>query len=307
MSRDLRDDLMERTAIANGPPTIEWRDYYSVGSHELDGQHQKIISMVNWLYEVIWEGHEREALPTLMRRLSDYTHSHFEDEERMMRNVAYPAYREHKEIHDKLSADTSDLLFGSLQYHGTDARDVLRFLKQWWINHITGDDKLYMFYLHENAQSRLTSRLSREMCELLNALVENERQLRHYYETMGSFLPEYGATWESLQYQEESHAAVLERIRVMVEAAPNRFAVGRFSPNAARMMTREVNDMIERIEAGEVRPRYAIHFAIDLEQSLLEGQLAQAIRTDVIEVQNLLVGLSDETGTHRDLLQSIEV
>ena len=46
----------------SSPPTIRWRDYYSVGSLELDGQHQKIIFMINWLYEVIWQGDDRTAV-----------------------------------------------------------------------------------------------------------------------------------------------------------------------------------------------------------------------------------------------------
>jgi hemerythrin len=152
--------------VTNSPPAIQWRDYYSVGNCDLDGQHQEIIFIINWLYEVIWQGDDQAALPTLMRRLSEYTYSHFVHEEAMMLEAGFPGYVGHKEVHDKLASDTSDLLFGSLQEDGADSREVLGFLKQWWINHITGDDKEYMYYLAEQKRTGLIlSGVERELSE----------------------------------------------------------------------------------------------------------------------------------------------
>jgi hemerythrin len=154
---DLKKRAVGRAVVTNSPPAIQWRDYYCVGNRDLDGEHQEIVFIINWLYEVIWEGDDPAALPTLMRRLSEYTHSHFVHEESMMREAGFPGYvgLGHKKIHDKLASDTSDLLFGSLQEDGPDSREVLAFLKQWWINHITGDDKEYMYYLAEQKRTGL--------------------------------------------------------------------------------------------------------------------------------------------------------
>lgn len=297
---------MNGPVVTNSPPAIQWRDYYSVGNRDLDGEHQEIVFIINWLYEVIWEGDDPAALPTLMRRLSEYTHSHFVHEEAMMREAGFPGYVGHKEIHDKLASDTSDLLFGSLQEDGPDSREVLAFLKQWWINHITGDDKEYMYYLAEQKRTGLIlSGVERELSELMNALIENEQRLRHYYEVMADFVPEHRQSWETLQHHEEAHAKVLRTVCGVIEGAPGQFAVGGISTNAARVMTSEVNGMIEKIERHEVHPMYAIRFAVDLEQSLLESHLDQAIKTDVIEVRNMLSRLSQDTASHRGLLRSL--
>lgn len=303
---DRKERLVNRPIVTSGPPVIQWRDYYSVGNLELDGQHQEIIYMINWLYEVIWEGDDPAALRTLMRRLSEYTRSHFEHEEGKMREAGFPDYLEHKRIHDKLADDTSDLLFGSLQEDGPNPRDVLAFLKQWWINHITGDDKEYMFYLTESRRTGLLfSCADRELRELMTALIENEQRLRHYYEVMSDFVPEHRRSWEALQRQEEAHVKVLQTVCGVIEGAPAQFAVGKISPNAARVMTSEVNGMVGKIERHEVHPKYAIRFAVDLEQSLLESHLDQAIKTDVIEVRNMLSRLSQDTASHRGLLRSM--
>ena len=297
---------MNGQVSVSGPPTIQWRDYYSVGDCELDGQHQKVIYMINWLYEVIWFGDDRAALPTLMRRLSEYTDSHFGDEERVMRKVDFPGYAQHKEIHDKLSGDTRDLLFGSLQEDGPDTRDVLQFLKRWWINHITGDDKEYMYYLVErNRDASVPTGVDSEVRELLGALIENEQRLRHYYEVLADFVPAHRVLWESLQDQEESHVTVLREILQRVKESPARFAAGKLTASAARMMMHDVNNMIEKIERRDVHPNYAIRFAADLEHSLLESHLDQAIKTDVVGVQNMLARLSQESASHRGLLCGI--
>lgn len=134
------------------PPVIAWQGYYSVGNDYLDEQHQSIISLVNWLYEAITSGKEQDALPTLTRRLVEYTRVHFEDEEQMMLRNKYPALAEHKRAHERLVEQTRDLHFRTLQENPPGGQEVLTFLKQWWINHITGQDKTYVPYLQKDDQ-----------------------------------------------------------------------------------------------------------------------------------------------------------
>jgi len=43
--------LVDNSTMTEGPPLIQWRDYYSgVGDRQIDEQHQKVIYMINWLY-----------------------------------------------------------------------------------------------------------------------------------------------------------------------------------------------------------------------------------------------------------------
>ena len=299
---------MNHTMVTDGPPSIQWRDYYSVGDSSIDQQHQKVIEMINWLYEVIWQGGDRNLLPTLMRRISEYTVSHFEAEEKAMREAGFPGFATHKEIHDKLADQTRDMLFGSLQADGPDVRDVLRFLKQWWINHITGDDKEYVSYL-KNARrdARNLVLVEHELSELIDALVDNEGRFRHYYEIMANCLPEFRETWETLQLQEGQHAKAMGRIRHFIEESPARFGVGKFSPQTARVMSRDIDRMIAKIDRGEVHPRYALSFARDIEQSLVESDLEEAIWTDVAEVKDILTRLNRESVGHRNLLLQVDI
>ena len=299
---------MQNLVSIDGPLTIQWRDYYSVGDATLDAQHQTIISLINWLYEIIWGGNDRSAVTPVIRRLHEYTHSHFKDEEKMMLAAGFPGLADHKVIHEKLVSDTDDLLFRSLQDDGPDSREVLQYLKRWWINHITGDDKQYVICLRESRRksSGLMS-VDRELSVLMTSLIENEQRIGHYYEIMAECLPEHRETWDILRRQEHSHTEAMQQIGRFVEEMPALFAVGKFSPRAAQIMAREIDGMIEKIQKGTVHPGYAVSFAKDVEQSLLEGHLAEAIKTDVLEVKNILARLSQETTSHRLLLHSIAI
>lgn len=300
---------MTNSSVAGPPPVIQWRDYYSVGDRDLDDQHKQIIFMINWLYEIIWhEGGERAAVSTVVRRLSEYTRTHFVDEEKKMLAAGFPGLAEHQRIHEKLRNDTSDLLFKSFGGEGLDPRETLCFLKQWWVGHITGDDKEYMFYLKNNPPESVDlPNVDGELNVLMTALLENEQRIGRYYQLMAECLPEHRETWDILQRQEAAHAEAMQRVCQRVEETPALFAVGKFSPKAARVMSHEIDSMIEKIEQGKVHPGYAVSFAKDVEQSLLESRLDEAIKTDVLEVRNILAKLTQETVSHRLLLHGIQV
>jgi rubrerythrin len=149
--------------------------------------------------------------------------------------------------------------------------------------------------------------MNQELDDLLGLLIENEREIGRYYRAMVDLIPEHKATWESLSSQEEGHAAALEEIRKAVKENPRLFAPGKYALAAVRTTIRETGEMIGKIRRREVHPRYAVTFITDIENSMLENQLDQAVKTDVVEVQNTLNRLSGQTTSHRDLLRSITV
>ena len=65
-----------------------------------------------------------------------------------MREHDYPALAEHAALHARLRHRTADF-----QAHANlvTSRDLLRFVKEWWLEHIQGEDKKYAPYLTEIA------------------------------------------------------------------------------------------------------------------------------------------------------------
>ena len=125
---------------------IVWKDFYSVNDPSLDAQHRQIIESINELYDA-WESPEAAAATKrVLERLVQYTHTHFDHEEKVMREVGYPEseFEAHKALHDAMRQRTIGLRTNLTL---VTARDVLVFLKDWWLNHIQGEDKKYAGYM----------------------------------------------------------------------------------------------------------------------------------------------------------------
>ena len=123
---------------------ITWKDYYSVNDPLLDAEHKQIIECINELYSA-WQGStQSEVTKRVLDKLVQYTQTHFEHEEELMKEADFPQFDAHKVLHDDMRRRTI-----GLRTHLTlvTARDVLVFLKGWWLEHIQGEDKLYSSYV----------------------------------------------------------------------------------------------------------------------------------------------------------------
>jgi hemerythrin-like metal-binding protein len=131
---------------------IVWRDFYSVNHPTLDAQHRQIIENINELYDAWDRADAGAATKHVLDRLVQYTHTHFDYEEKVMREAGYPEseYEAHRALHDTMRQRTI-----GLRTHLTlvTARDVLIFLKDWWLEHIQGEDKKYAGYVQLAAVS----------------------------------------------------------------------------------------------------------------------------------------------------------
>lgn len=74
---------------------IEWHDpTFLLGLDVMDETHREFIQLLNELH-----ASDDTAFPALFRALLEHTHSHFEREDRMMRDSRFPAYGEHHAEH----------------------------------------------------------------------------------------------------------------------------------------------------------------------------------------------------------------
>ena len=129
---------------------VVWKPFYSVSHPALDAQHKHIIAIVNDLYVAMQDGNDRAVLKPLLDRLVQYTNFHFRFEEQVMQAQGYPASAEHKALHDRLRQRTLDLRDSISLVTG---QDLLKFVKQWWVDHIQSEDKRYVPYLKAPAQA----------------------------------------------------------------------------------------------------------------------------------------------------------
>jgi len=136
-------------------PYIVWKDFYSVDNPLLDAEHKQIIENINELYVAMNGPMDSVAKKRVLERLVQYTQTHFDHEEKIMQEVDYPDLAAHKALHDDMRRQTIEL-----RTHLTlvTARDVLVFLKDWWLDHIQGEDKKYASYMEPLAANMSAAR-----------------------------------------------------------------------------------------------------------------------------------------------------
>lgn len=129
---------------------MSWNDNLSVGVHEIDTQHQKLVNMLNQLHEAMSKGQGAEVLKPILNGLIQYTASHFQTEERYMQRFNYPGYAKHKEEHDALTWKVKDLKDRFDQGKTMISVETMTFLTTWLTTHIQGTDKLYRAHFNSN-------------------------------------------------------------------------------------------------------------------------------------------------------------
>jgi hemerythrin len=131
------------------PTKIQWKDEYSVGITHIDQDHKKLIILLNQFtiaYDhAMSEEFEKEALEELI----NYTHYHFDREEKLMSENDYPDFEAHKAKHQEMIKEVGKFV-DLYNEKGHDAmKEISEYLTVWLINHINGTDKEYSQYLNE--------------------------------------------------------------------------------------------------------------------------------------------------------------
>jgi len=125
-------------------PFMIWDDKLSVGVEALDGDHKKMIALIDELHEAILAGRSKGDLGDIMAHLVEFTRNHFAQEEKLFARSDYPDAAAHKAEHDELAkwAIQTEIDF----HHGTLAApplEVLNRMRDWLFDHVNGLDRGY--------------------------------------------------------------------------------------------------------------------------------------------------------------------
>ncbi len=128
--------------VKNTHSIVTWQDEFSIGLPEIDEQHKALFGMINRLWGATVSQASQEEMLDILKGLERYTLSHFTAEETFMRIYRFPGFEEHRKAHkifvDRLARERLKVVAGSHL-----SLDLLRFLKDWLINHILVLDKEY--------------------------------------------------------------------------------------------------------------------------------------------------------------------
>jgi len=122
---------------------MTWSDKYSVGVKALDSQHTVLFDIINDLHSAMMKGQAQSMTAPLLRKLVEYTHSHFSAEEAMLTNSIYPGLADHKLLHVELIKQVEDYAARFEKGEITLNVQLLNFLRDWLTNHIQRADHEY--------------------------------------------------------------------------------------------------------------------------------------------------------------------
>ncbi len=129
---------------------MEWDDSYCVGIKKYDDQHKVIIDYINKLRDSLLVKDNRDTVGEILTNMTEYTVSHFLDEEVELYKHNYPGYNAHKELHDKLISEVRNFQV-SFRVGRVSSRklsiEIIAVLTEWLVNHILKVDKQYGKFL----------------------------------------------------------------------------------------------------------------------------------------------------------------
>jgi hemerythrin len=130
---------------------LKWSDKYSVNVTEIDEQHKKLFSLVNGMYDAMHARRGRDMIEKVIAEFVDYTDYHFKTEEALLRYHAYPAYEDHKEMHDRLVREAHRIKEAFDSGNTPTAIEVMLILTNWLNIHILEQDRKYKPYVEGKA------------------------------------------------------------------------------------------------------------------------------------------------------------
>ena len=125
---------------------IQWESKYCIGVSFIDEQHEKLFEIANRIYDLLKNNlvlDKYDQIVEIIQELQEYTHYHFEAEEKHMQSIGYNKFFSQKVAHNDFlekmdSIDFTQVDNGQNEY----LVDILDFVTDWLVHHIAKEDKL---------------------------------------------------------------------------------------------------------------------------------------------------------------------
>ena len=133
--------------IPNTPGTdndhllLQWSDRFNTGVPLMDKHHQRLVELINQLFQCMQDGGDRMLTAQVVDELVDYTVMHFRAEEEVMKKNHFPKLAEHQQKHQDFVQQVGRFVEKIKSGSRIAPADVYRFLKNWLVEHIEQEDR----------------------------------------------------------------------------------------------------------------------------------------------------------------------
>ena len=125
-------------------PLIEWKDEFSVGVPDVDHEHRQLINLINGLHEAMSGENATITVLDFLGEIHTHVAAHFALEEKIMREKHYDQYQEHKQGHERLLDEISDIMDAYEDNAFFSDREFADTIENWFAEHFrTMDARLH--------------------------------------------------------------------------------------------------------------------------------------------------------------------
>ncbi|MGE4298884.1 MAG: bacteriohemerythrin [Desulfovibrionaceae bacterium] len=130
---------------------FRWDDSYLTHIASIDDQHKMLFECVQELHTQLQRGEDRQGVLDALQGMRGYAAYHFEEEEVLMRDAAYPALEAHVSEHRQFTERIDELERDAPSDYAAATREMLIFLVHWLVDHILVADHAYVRHLVKEA------------------------------------------------------------------------------------------------------------------------------------------------------------
>ena len=139
--------------MSNAQQFFPWSPDYDIGIQPIDDQHRVLVNTLNRLSMAVARHDGEKVIAGIFDALMSYTRTHFNLEERLMRQAKYADIDAHIEEHQRLIGQLEQLFNRHFREAEPVYTELLEFMKVWLREHIQGVDTKYSADLRQSGFS----------------------------------------------------------------------------------------------------------------------------------------------------------
>ena len=126
---------------------IAWDPSNNTGVPAIDGQHRRLLMLLNLLGEAAEKKEQDKTLLEILTRFVDNNELHFNSEERFMAGMSYPGLEDHKKEHANLMSYVRHLQSNLVSKNESFTPAIMLYLVNWLDNHLKTADAAYVEFI----------------------------------------------------------------------------------------------------------------------------------------------------------------